>query len=194
MYARLFDKVWKLSEIPVDYNIPKKDTGVDLVARKRETGEIVAVQCKFYSKDTKIRKEHIDSFLNEVGRQYYAEGIIVTSTDKWTNNANDALKFRDKPIVRIALSDLQESKIDWSSYSFNNQEKVKLQEKKTPRPHQFPAIEAVVEGTKTKDRGKLIMAPGTGKTYTSMAISEEMADEKKGIFFKVVGGSNSNRY
>ncbi|HDR3650358.1 TPA: DEAD/DEAH box helicase [Bacillus anthracis] len=182
MYARLFDKVWKLNEVPADYNIPRKDTGVDLVARKRETGELVAVQCKFYSEDTTIRKEHIDSFLNEVGKQYYSEGIIVTLTDKWSSNADDALKFRDKPIVRISLSDLQESKIDWSSYSFNNPEKVKLQDKKTPRSHQIPAIESVVEGFKTVDRGKLIMAPGTGKTYTSMAIAEEMADEKKGIF------------
>lgn len=182
MYARLFDKVWKLSEVPIDYNIPKKDTGVDLVARKRETGELVAVQCKFYSKDTTIRKEHIDSFLNEVGKQFYSEGIIVTSTDKWSDNANDALKFRDKPIVRIALSDLQESKIDWSSYSFNNPGKVKLQDKKSPRPHQIPAIEAVVEGFKTVNRGKLIMAPGTGKTYTSMAIAEKMADVKKDVF------------
>nr|WP_308036141.1 type ISP restriction/modification enzyme [Bacillus paranthracis] len=182
MYARLFDKVWKLNEVPADYNIPRKDTGVDLVARKRETGELVAVQCKFYSEDTTIRKEHIDSFLNEVGKQYYSEGIIVTLTDKWSSNADDALKFRDKPIVRISLSDLQESKIDWSSYSFNNPEKVKLQDKKTPRSHQIPAIESVVEGFKTVDRGKLIMAPGTGKTYTSMAIAEEMADEKKDIF------------
>lgn len=182
MYARLFDNVWKLSEVPEEYNVPKKDTGVDLVARKRDTGELVAVQCKFYSKDTTIRKEHIDSFLNEVGKQYYSEGIVVTLTDSWSNNAESALMFRDKQIARISLAQLQESQIDWSSYSFNNPEKVKLQEKKTPRSHQIPAIESVVEGFKTADRGKLIMAPGTGKTYTSMAIAEKMAAEKKEIF------------
>ncbi|YCA45964.1 DEAD/DEAH box helicase family protein [Bacillus sp. JZ8] len=182
MYTRLFDEIWKLNEVPADYNIPRKDTGVDLVARKRETGELVAIQCKFYSKDTTIRKEHIDSFLNELGKQYYSEGIIVTTTDKWSINADDALKFRDKPIVRISLSDLQESRIDWSSFSFNKPEKVNLQNKKTPRSHQLPAIEAVVKGFKTEDRGKLIMAPGTGKTYTSMAIAEKMADEKKDVF------------
>ncbi|UYV53459.1 DEAD/DEAH box helicase [Priestia megaterium] len=182
MYARLFDNVWKLSEVPEEYNVPKKDTGVDLVARKRDTGELVAVQCKFYSKDTTIRKEHIDSFLNEVGKQYYSEGIVVTLTDSWSNNAESALKFRDKQIARISLAQLQESQIDWSSYSFSNPEKVKLQEKKTPRSHQIPAIESVVEGFKTADRGKLIMAPGTGKTYTSMAIAEKMAAEKKETF------------
>ena len=91
MYARLFDEVWMLGDVPEEYGIPKKDTGVDLVARNRETGELIAIQCKYYSKDTTIQKSHIDSFLNEVGKHYYAEGIIVTSTDKWSNNANDAL-------------------------------------------------------------------------------------------------------
>ncbi|MFS0559037.1 restriction endonuclease [Brevibacillus sp. 179-C9.3 HS] len=83
MYARLFDEVWMLADVPEEYGIPKRDTGVDLVARKRETGELVAIQCKYYTKDTVIQKSHIDSFLNEVGKSYYAEGIIVTSTDKW---------------------------------------------------------------------------------------------------------------
>lgn len=182
MYARLFDKVWKLSDVPDEYKIPKKDTGVDLVARKHETGELVAIQCKFYSEDTIIQKLHIDSFLNEVGKQYYAEGIIITTTDRWSANADDALKFRDKTIARISLADLRESKIDWSSFSFSNPKAVQLQEKKTPRSHQIPAIDAVMEGFKTAERGKLIMAPGTGKTYTSMAIAEKMALEKKGVF------------
>ncbi|RAZ73506.1 DEAD/DEAH box helicase [Planococcus halotolerans] len=182
MYARLFDRVWKLSDVPAEYKIPKKDTGVDLVARKHETGELVAIQCKFYSEDTIIQKLHIDSFLNEVGKQYYAEGIVITTTDKWSANADDALKFRDKTIARISLADLRESKIDWSSFSFSNPKAVQLQEKKTPRSHQIPAIDAVMEGFKAADRGKLIMAPGTGKTYTSMAIAEKMAMEKKGVF------------
>jgi predicted helicase len=82
MYARLFDEVWMLGSVPEEYRIPKKDTGVDLVARNRETGELIAIQCKYYSKDTTIQKSHIDSFLNEVGKSYYAEGIIITSTDK----------------------------------------------------------------------------------------------------------------
>ncbi|MBN3553315.1 DEAD/DEAH box helicase [Fictibacillus nanhaiensis] len=182
MYNRLFEKVWKLSDVPAEYNIPKKDTGVDLVARKRETGELVAIQCKYYSEGMVIRKAHIDSFLNEVGKSYYSEGIIVTTTDKWSDNADDALKFRNKIISRISLSDLQQSQIDWSAYSFNNPKKVKLQKKKTPRPHQIPAIEDVVNGFKNADRGKLIMAPGTGKTYTSMAIAEKLAAEKKDTY------------
>lgn len=182
MYARLFDEVWMLSDVPEEYGIPKRDTGVDLVARNRETGELFAIQCKYYSKDTSIQKAHIDSFLNEIGKSYYAEGIIVTSTDKWSDNANDALLNRDKNIARIGLSQLRDSEIDWSQFSFEKPEIIELKSPKQPRSHQIPAIEAVINGFKEADRGKLIMAPGTGKTYTSMVIAEKMAEEKDGPF------------
>src|SRR5699024_11043850 len=130
---------------------------------------------KYYSKDTKIRKEHIDSFLNEVGKSYYSKGLIVTTTDQWTENAEDALNNRNKDIMRISLSQLKESRIDWSEFSFTESEEITLKDKKIPRPHQIPAIEAVIKKFKDADRGKLIMAPGTGKTFTSKAIAEEMA-------------------
>ncbi|MFR5115410.1 DEAD/DEAH box helicase [Turicibacter sanguinis] len=182
MYSRLFEEVWMLKDVPEEYEIPKKDTGVDLVARNRDTGHLVAIQCKYYSKDTTIQKSHIDSFLNEVGKNYYAEGIIVSSTDKWSDNANDALLNRDKNIARIGLSQLRDSEIDWSMFSVEKPKEIKLKSAKKPRHHQIPAIEAVVEGFKTVDRGKLIMAPGTGKTYTSMVIAEKMAEEKEGTF------------
>ncbi|WP_205601749.1 type ISP restriction/modification enzyme [Virgibacillus sp. Bac332] len=185
MYERLFDDVWMLSEVPSEYNIPKADTGVDLVAKKAKTNELVAIQCKYYSKDTKIRKEHIDSFLNEVGKSYYSEGLIVTTTDQWTKNADEALSNRDKTIMRISLSQLKESRIDWTEFSFTKPDEIILQDKKVPRPHQIPAIESVIEGFKNSDRGKLIMAPGTGKTFTSMAIAEEMA-RKSNDTFKVL--------
>src|SRR5699024_1014368 len=95
---------------------------------------------------------------------------------------DNALNDRDKTIMRISLSQLKESLIDWSEFSFEKPEKVVLQEKKTPRPHQKPAIESVVDGFRTVDRGKLIMAPGTGKTFTSMAIAEIMAKQSNNTF------------
>lgn len=182
MYNRLFDAVWTLNEVPVEYGIPKSDTGVDLVARERETGDLVAIQCKYYAEDKTIQKSDIDSFFNEVGKKFYSKGIIITTTDKWGKNAEDALVGRDKEITRISLTQLKDSQIDWSEFSFDKPEYVKVQQKKTPRDHQFPAIEAVVKGFETVNRGKLIMAPGTGKTYTSMAIAEEMAKKKDGVF------------
>lgn len=182
MYERLFDEVWMLNEVPEEYGIPKSDTGVDLVAKERETGLLVAIQCKYYSEDTTIQKQHIDSFLNEVGKKFYSKGIIITSTDKWGKNAEEALNGRNKEITRISLSQLKDSQIDWSEFTFAKPEQVKVQQKKSPRSHQIPAIDKVVKGFETVDRGKLIMAPGTGKTYTSMAIAEELAKKKDGVF------------
>lgn len=182
MYKYLFDEVWTLNEVPVEYGIPKSDTGVDLVAKERETGNLVAIQCKYYSEDTTIQKQHIDSFLNEVGKKFYTKGIIITSTNKWGKNAEEALIGRDKEIARISLTQLKDSQIDWSEFTFAKPEQVKIQQKKTPRTHQIPAIEAVVNGFEAANRGKLIMAPGTGKTYTSMAIAEELAKKKNDVF------------
>lgn len=182
MYKRLFDDVWTLNEVPAEYGIPKSDTGVDLVAKERESGLLVAIQCKYYSEETIIQKQHIDSFLNEVGKRFYSKGIIITSTDRWGKNAEEALIGRDKEITRISLAQLKDSRIDWSEFTFAKPEQVKVQRKKKPRDHQKPAIEKVVKGFETVNRGKLIMAPGTGKTYTSMAIAEELAKKKNDVF------------
>src|SRR5699024_6764221 len=148
----------------------------------KKTDELVAIQAKYYDEETRIQKSHIDSFLNEVGKRHYSEGLIVTTTDNWSKNADNALNDRDKTIMRISLSQLKESLIDWSEFTFEKPEKVILQEKKTPRRHQIPAIESVFESFQISDRGKLIMAPGTGKTFTSMAIAEKMAKQSNKTF------------
>lgn len=172
-----------LSEVPDEFNIPKRDDGIDLVARDRITEELVGIQCKYYDSDTKIYKYNIDSFFNEIGKNYYSSGIIVSTSAEWSKDAEVALENRSKPIVRIGAEDLLNSQIDWSIFSpikpFSD---VKLKAKKNPRPHQTKAIKAVLNGFSTEDRGKLIMAPGTGKTYTSLVIAEEMAKLKYDTF------------
>src|SRR5699024_7294641 len=145
-------------------------------------GELVAIQAKYYDNEPTIQKSDIDSFLNEVGKKYYTEGLIITTTDQWSQNANNALDSRDKNIMRISLSQLEESQIDWSAYTFNKTKEVTSQKRKTPRPHQVPAIKDVIKGLGKADRGKLIMAPGTGKTYTSMAIAEKMSGQSEDTF------------
>lgn len=182
MYKHLFTEVWLLKDVPEVYGISKKDTGVDLVALNRDTHTLTAIQAKYYDHETTIYKRHIDSFFNELGKTQYENGIIISSTDNWSDNANEALEGRDKPISRIGLSQLKDSKIDWSKFSFNQPESVALNPTKTPRPHQKEAIENVISAFETEPRGKLIMAPGTGKTYTSLIIAEKLAERKKDVF------------
>ncbi|MGT2948273.1 DEAD/DEAH box helicase [Streptococcus devriesei] len=172
-YQNEFKNVWMLSEVPEEFRIPKADIGVDLVAEKH-TGELVAIQAKFYNHA--IQKSNIDSFLSELGKSYYESGIIVASTDKWGKNAEKALADRSD-IVRVGLSDLRNSRIDWTKFSFERPDEVQVKAKKQPRYYQRDVIKSALEYFKGNDRGQLIMAPGTGKTFTSLKVAEAMAKE-----------------
>lgn len=166
-----FQNVWMLSEVPTEFGIPKIDTGVDLVAQKY-TGELVAIQAKFYNHA--IQKSDIDSFLGELGKDYYESGIIVASTDKWGKNAEQSLDNRSD-VIRIGLSDLRNSRIDWSKFSFERPEEVVVKSKKKLRYYQKEVVNSALEYFHENDRGQLIMAPGTGKTFTSLKVAESMA-------------------
>ena len=172
-YQNEFKNVWMLADVPEEFGIPKVDLGVDLVAEKF-TGELVAIQAKFY-KHT-IQKSNIDSFLGELGKDYYESGIIVASTDRWGKNAEKALADRSD-VIRIGLSDLRNSQIDWTKFSFESPEVVTVKAKKGLRYYQKNAIDSALNHFRKNDRGQLIMAPGTGKTFTSLKIAEAMARE-----------------
>lgn len=129
---------------------------------------------QFY--DRAIQKSNIDSFLSELGKDYYKSGIIVTSTDKWGKNAEKALADRSD-VIRIGLSDLRNSRIDWDKFSFERPDEVTVKAKKKPRYYQKEVIEKALTYFKENDRGQLIMAPGTGKTFTSLKVAEAMAKE-----------------
>ncbi|MFP7295381.1 DEAD/DEAH box helicase [Bacillus safensis] len=171
MYKNKFVNVWMINEVPLDLGISHIDTGVDLVAQKR-TGELVAIQAKFY--EGTIQKSNIDSFLGELGRSYFSSGIIVSTTDKWGKNAEQALADRED-VIRIGLSDLRNSHVDWNQFSFSNPEEVKVRKEKKVRKYQQDAINAALTYFEKKDRGQLIMAPGTGKTFTSLKLTEALA-------------------
>ena len=171
-YQNEFKNVWLINEVPEEYGIPKYDIGVDLVAEKN-TGGLVAIQAKFYKNE--IRKKDIDSFLGELGKDYYDSGIIVSSTDKWGKNAENALDSRSD-VVRIGLSDLKNSRIEWAKFSFDKPEEVVIKAKKKTRSYQEQAIQEAVTHFERCDRGQLIMAPGTGKTFTSLKLTERMAE------------------
>lgn len=172
-YQNEFKNIWMLADVPEKHGIPKTDIGVDLVA-ETFTGELVAIQAKFY--DRAIQKSNIDSFLSELGKNYYKSGIIVASTDKWGKNAEKALADRSD-VVRIGLSDLRNSRIDWDKFSFERPDEVTVKAKKKPRYYQKEVIEKALTYFKENDRGQLIMAPGTGKTFTSLKVAEAMAKE-----------------
>ena len=173
LYIDKYSDVWLWSEWPGRKNKP--DVGIDLIARERYTGEYCAIQCKFYDPSHTLQKADIDSFFTASGKAPFSSRIIVSTTDKWGKHAEDALSQQQIPVVRIGVQDLDNSPIDWSQFSLNRPHAIKLQKKKALRPHQTLAVKKVMEGLLVGDRGKLIMACGTGKTFTALKIAERIA-------------------
>ena len=168
-YERQFKNVWLWNQYPERKH---QDLGIDLVA-ETYNGDKVAIQCKCYKETATLSKENIDSFLNELGKKDFQEGIIVSTTDNWSDNAEKSLAGRSKKCVRIGVTELEESDIqDW--WSLYKKAKASLPTKKKLRPHQKNALDNVINGFKKCNRGKLIMPCGTGKTFTALKIAEKM--------------------
>ncbi|MFG0252743.1 MAG: restriction endonuclease, partial [Phycisphaerales bacterium JB038] len=138
-WSRQFDEVWRWMEWPGREG--RRDNGIDLVARRRETGALVAVQCKFYDPETVLTKQHIDSFLSESGKDPFVERLVVSTALRWGPNAEAAIKHQSKPVNRIGLHDLVESSIDWAQFDIETPEILELKERKRLRGHQREAID-----------------------------------------------------
>nr|VFJ91084.1 MAG: Predicted helicase [Candidatus Kentron sp. H]VFJ91929.1 MAG: Predicted helicase [Candidatus Kentron sp. H]VFJ98772.1 MAG: Predicted helicase [Candidatus Kentron sp. H] len=189
-YADLYEEVWLYGDWARQQGFDARDVGVDLVAKTRtgaqtsaktsaKTDEYHAIQCKFHAPDHKVTKSDIDSFFTASGQAPFTRRIIVSTTIHWTEHADDALRGQTPPVTKIDLQDLENSQIDWSRYQPSAP--VSLKPKKTLRPHQTQALENVTTGLRHTDRGKLIMACGTGKTLASLKIAETLAGADKRV-------------
>ncbi len=192
-YSNLTD-VWLWENFPSKGDLGGKDTGIDLVARA-DNGEYWAIQCKCYKEDAVIDKPAVDSFLATSSRQFldvdtlqttsFAHRLWISTTNHWGNNAEEAIKNQNPPLNRVGLVDLQTSPVDWKLLLDGLQGKDAMLPGKKPREHQLRAMSAAAEYFATNDRGKLIMACGTGKTYTALKIAELMLPEKGLVLFMV---------
>ncbi len=182
-YADLYDEVWLYSDWAKSQGLDARDTGIDLVARTDGTGEFHAIQCKCYDEDHRVKKSDIDSFFTASGQKPFSHRVIVTTTNDWSPNAEHALAGQQPPVTKIDLHELENSQIDWSEYKPS--EPPVLKQKFEPRKHQESAITNVLLGLQNADRGKLIMACGTGKTFTSLKLAEQMAGEGGRVLFLV---------
>ncbi len=187
-YAELYSDVWMWTDYPSRGT--RKDTGIDLVAKARDTGELTAIQCKFFDTATTVTKPMLDSFLaasskNLDGKPEFSARLVISTSDNWGSNAEDAVENQNPPVQRLRVQDLGDSSIDWGQFSLSKPGELTRKAAKQPFPHQLKAIENVVAGFASADRGKMIMACGTGKTFTSLKLVEQVVPRGGTVLFLV---------
>ncbi|MBC9070821.1 DEAD/DEAH box helicase [Thauera sp. CAU 1555] len=181
-YRDLYAQVWTYADWAQLRQIDARDVGIDLVAQTA-TGEYHAIQCKLYAEDYRLQKGDIDSFFTASGKKPFTHRIIVSTTNHWSEHAEDALRDQQPPVSKIDLHDLENSQIEWASYAPKSAPVLKS--KKQLREHQQAALAKTQAGLASADRGKLIMACGTGKTFTALKIAETLAGKGKRVLFLV---------
>ncbi len=182
--AQQFSQVWHYSDWAQEHGYQKKDIGIDLVAKNASGEGFCAIQCKFYKSDNTIKKEDLDSFISASSTPDFTRLLLIDTSNKPIGrNAQAVFDKLDKEYNRIQLQELEESRIDWLTYV--REDRVRLSSKKDLRDHQIQALKAIKDGLAEDDRGKMIMACGTGKTFTSLRIAEDLAGKGKCVLYMV---------
>ena len=171
--AQEYEDAWDYATWAKANGLPGADNGIDAVAKIRGEDSFCAIQCKFYREGGSIPKAELDKFLSTLGAmgRHFSRGLIIETTGR-PFSANASALFDDLNVTTIGLDRLEESPIDWEAFFVDGE--IKLDPPKKLRPHQEQALVAVRNGLVDANRGKLIMACGTGKTFTGLKIAEDM--------------------
>lgn len=192
-YAYKFRNVWLWDEFHGKNDLGGQDVGIDLVALTVD-GDYWAIQCKCFQDTSIIDKPAVDSFLSTSSREFknermqtarFSHRLWISTTNRWGPNASEAIKNQYPPVTRLNLYDLQESSVDWDKLDKGISGELARTPKKQLRPHQREALEKTHQHFLNHDRGQLIMACGTGKTFNSLRIAEHETNGKGFILFMV---------
>ena len=169
VYASQLRRVWLWDEWPERWGA---DNGIDLVAEAHD-GALWAIQAKAYAKTTTVTKADVDSFLSESNREQISFRLLIATTDSVGTNARKVMVGQEKPASLLMLSDLRTRPLDWP----DGGEFPPPRAPYTPRPHQQEALEAI-RTVETGERGRVIMACGTGKTLVQLWAHEQLQSHR----------------
>jgi predicted helicase len=193
VYADELKHVWLWVDFPYKSQLGGIDLGIDLVA-EHVSGGYWAIQCKCYDEKAIIDKPKVDSFIatanrsftDDVGTQHFFSYLLwISTTDKWGDNALETLKNQRVGVGVLYTDVLESSAVDWEKLEEGIHGLQALKSKKSLRDHQKSALENAHTYFKDHERGKLIMACGTGKTYTALKIAEHETKNAGTILFLV---------
>ncbi len=193
-YCNELQQVWLWSEFPYRLSISAHDSGIDIVAQTND-GNYWAIQCKCYLADAKIDKGDVDTFLttssrsfkDDEGKQhFFSFRLWIDTTDGgFTSHAAESFIGQAIPASVLHLAELAEMPVDWEELDNGISGTKAITEHKEVRQHQQDALDEAMKYYKEHDRGKLIMACGTGKTFTALRIAEQMTDCRGKVLFLV---------
>ena len=176
IYKDLFTEVWLWKEwtaLRTDFD--GVDIGIDLVARDRDGG-YCAIQCKCYGENTRITKPQIDSFFSASASDVFTKRMLIHTSGGLNANVKRTIDPLGDKFHVIGYGHLASRPIDWPDLRYEVPEQLDYRQVRfSLQPHQQEAFDDVIKGFKESDRGKLIMACGTGKTFTALRIAEEIA-------------------
>ena len=176
IYKDLFTEVWLWKEwtaLRTDFD--GVDIGIDLVARDRDGG-YCAIQCKCYGENTRITKPQIDSFFSASASDVFTKRMLIHTSGGLNANVKRTIDPLGDKFHVIGYGHLASRPIDWPDLRYEAPEQLDYRQVRfSLHPHQQEAFDDVIKGFKESDRGKLIMACGTGKTFTALRIAEEIA-------------------
>ncbi len=178
-------EVWRWKDFPFRHELGGKDLGIDLVA-KTVDGDYWAAQCKFYADTSTVTKDAVDSFISNSGRtfgggQKFSRRLWISTTDLFTDNAREMLKNQSPEVEVINLAMLRRVQINWALLD-NGFSRDDARIVRKLRDYQQAAVTAAINHYATNSRGQLIMACGTGKTFTALKIAEQIAPDGKILF------------
>ena len=181
-WATQVDEVWLWNDYPGQWG---RDCGIDLVFKDKNK-KTWAVQAKCYSPNYEITKSDVDKFLSESNRKEINHRLLITTTDRIGANARQVLDGQEKSVVRYHLSHFESAAVDYPS-SIKRLSVGKRKLPPDPYLHQIEANENIISGFRSADRGQLIMACGTGKTFVSLWVKEGLKAKRTLVLVPSLG-------
>ena len=135
---------------------------------------------------TRLRKSHLDSFVSASARDPFTSRIFVDTGSTWGPNAEKTIKELKPACTALRFDDLASRPFAWPDLEAGAPEDLSYSGAPFElRPHQQEALDDVLKGFEDSDRGKLIMACGTGKTFTALRIAESVAGSGGRVLYLV---------
>ncbi|MYE32367.1 MAG: DEAD/DEAH box helicase [Chloroflexi bacterium] len=178
MFRDRYAEVWRWSDWP---GRRSGDIGVDIVARRHDGG-LTAIQCKCYDPASTLYEQDLATFLAYTNADF-DERLVISTTPNWSKNLLALITNQQPAVQRLDLFGLEATTIDWAAYLNDEAAPLAERSRKDVRPHQRRALDDVLAGLQEHDRGQLIMACGTGKTFTALQAAEKMAGPGGRVLF-----------